>query len=81
MARLIEIFFFFLHQQIQKINSIITSNKVSHIVALLLPTLVFYHHCFSFLECYLIPRTFVSKFDSRGKGVSQYNVDGNVLTQ
>jgi hypothetical protein len=37
MARIIEKFFFFLHQQIQKINSIITSNKVSLIFAPLLP--------------------------------------------
>lgn len=40
MARLIEIFFFFLHQQIQKINSIITSKKVSLILAPLVCVLV-----------------------------------------
>jgi len=40
MARLIEIFFFFLHQQIQKINSIITSKKVSLILAPLVCILV-----------------------------------------
>lgn len=40
MARIIEKVFFFLHQQIQKVNSKITSKKVSHIFAPLLPILV-----------------------------------------
>jgi hypothetical protein len=40
MTRIIEKFFFFLHQQIQKINSILTSKKVSLIFAPLLPILV-----------------------------------------
>ncbi|NDP21393.1 MAG: hypothetical protein GZ091_09980 [Paludibacter sp.] len=40
MARLIEIFFFFLHQQIQKINSIIISKKISLILAPLVCVLV-----------------------------------------
>lgn len=40
MAKIIEIFFFFLHQQIQKIASIISSKKISLILAPLLPILV-----------------------------------------
>ena len=40
MSRIIEKFFFFLHQQIQKINSILTSKKASLIFAPLLPILV-----------------------------------------
>ena len=39
MAKIIEFFFFFLHQQIQKITSIITSKKASLILAPLLPIL------------------------------------------
>lgn len=40
MAKIIEKIFFFLHQQIQKVNSIITSKKVPLILAPLLPILV-----------------------------------------
>ncbi|MDI5893905.1 hypothetical protein [Flavobacterium algoritolerans] len=59
MARIIEKIFFFLHQRIQKVDTKITSKKVSLILAPLLPILVVIHSAFqlyngNFILFYLI---------------------------